>query len=113
MTPTNPQGAGTDAVAQARIALDRLYEATAGGDYDVSAYCAARNALIAAVRAECAAETRPSAKRLNYLANLAFMHPHVRLRVADGEWSLDTGNNTIARGRSCAEVIDRAMSEAP
>lgn len=48
----------TDAVAQARIALDRLYEATAGGDYDVSAYCEARDALIAALLAECVAKVR-------------------------------------------------------
>ena len=55
--PRDPQGAGTDAVAQARFALDRYHEAMT---YDVDEYLELRDALIAAVRAECAAKVPPT-----------------------------------------------------
>lgn len=48
--------------------------------------------------------------RLNYLADLAFRSPHARLIVANGEWSVDNGKNTLAYGRTCNEAIDAARA---
>ena len=51
--PANPTS-----VQEARLALDRRYEAALQGDCDIHAYCESRDALIAAVRAERDAEIR-------------------------------------------------------
>lgn len=51
--PANPTS-----VQEARLALDRRYEAALQGDCDIHDYCESRDALIAAVRAERDAEIR-------------------------------------------------------
>jgi hypothetical protein len=48
--------------------------------------------------------------RYNYLADLAFRSPQARLIVADGEWSVDNGNNRLGTGDTCNAALDAARA---
>ena len=98
----------TNQVTDAETRVEQ-YIAGAGYEFPTTGDLRALLALLATLREERDALLADKA-RYNYLADLAFRSPQARLIVADGEWSVDNGNNRLGTGDTCNAALDAARA---